>query len=140
MKSTAVYKGLHAIVGPWCKANGFTRLKLGWLVYQKSCATKYLTFWFQCDLHGWDKYSGSSFAAEFQEWVDLFEGHIRRHYRDPEAMMEGFWLAWKRVDEPYRANADIWMRYWEEEDVIAWGTFVLGVLPRILTHVTDGRG
>jgi hypothetical protein len=91
MKSTAVYKSLHAIVGPWCKANGFTRLKLGWLAYQKPDSSKYLTFWFQCDAHGWDKYSGSSFATELQEWVDLFEGHIRRHYRDPEAMMEGFW-------------------------------------------------
>lgn len=66
MKSTDVYRLIHASVGPWCKANGFTRAKSGWLAYQKPVAGRYLSFWFQCDKWGWDKYSGSSFTVEFQ--------------------------------------------------------------------------
>jgi hypothetical protein len=56
---------------------------------------------------------------------------------NPEVLIEGFWLQWKRVEEPYASHQDIWMRYWEPEDVVAWAAFILNVLPRIVAQITS---
>jgi hypothetical protein len=36
------------------------------------------------------------------------------------------------VEEKYRANEDVWLRYGEEEDVRMWARWILGVLPSVL--------
>lgn len=77
MKSTDVYRVLHAGVGPLAKANGFKRVKSGMLAYQRPTSNnKFITFWFQCDKWGWDKYSGSRFTAEFQVHESKELGHF----------------------------------------------------------------
>jgi hypothetical protein len=183
VKSTEVYKLIHASVGPWCKANGFKRGKSGWLAYQKPVDGKYLSFWFQCDKWGWDKYSGSSLTVEFQfhasrelgqlsnqrlaqfltsaeleairthqnriigkippppqEWVELFERNAQKR-DDPASLMQGFWIPWRQIEQPYEPNHDIWLRYWEADDVKMWAEMVLGVLLRITEEVERaGRG
>jgi hypothetical protein len=69
-------------------------------------------------------------------WVDLFESNARRLYENPENILSGFWLPWTRIDEPFQPTHDLWLRYWEHEDVKAWAELVLRVLPRALAQVT----
>ena len=66
MKSTQVYGEAKTILAPWCKAEGFKRIKSGMLGWQKQVADKFLTFWLQCSGDGWDFHAGSKFAVEFQ--------------------------------------------------------------------------
>jgi hypothetical protein len=68
VKSTAVYRTLRAIVGPWCKTNGFRRTPggmLGW--YAPAGEDSYIAFWFQCSRDGYDPWAGSKFVVELQQ-------------------------------------------------------------------------
>jgi hypothetical protein len=66
MKSTETYSILRGAIGPWCKSNGFVRVKGGMLGFVKPIGTKFLVFWFQVSRDGWDAYAGSQFTTEFQ--------------------------------------------------------------------------
>jgi hypothetical protein len=180
MRSTEVYTTIRHAVDPWCRENGFTRAKSGWLAYQKAVGGQFLSFWFQCDKHGWDAYCGSRFTVEFQlhespdlgrldnlrlaqyltpeelefarqlqnsiiakippppqAWVDSFESHVRRLYKEADLMMEGFWEPWRQIPGPLRAQDDLWLRYWDEGDVKTWAALILNVLPRIVAQIVE---
>lgn len=65
MKSREVYRLLHGIVGPWCKAMGFARGR-SLLSYHRPAGAGHEMFWFQCSQSGWDPHAGSKFTLELQ--------------------------------------------------------------------------
>jgi hypothetical protein len=43
-----------------------------------------------------------------------------------------------RLERPYRRNDDLWLRYYDEEDVVGWARFVQDVLPRVTAAFEAG--
>lgn len=66
MKSTETYSEIRNIVEPWCKLNGFKRMRTGVPAWCKPVGEKTLIFWFQVERYGWSTNLGSSFYVEFQ--------------------------------------------------------------------------
>jgi hypothetical protein len=83
MKSTEVYRTIREMIAPWCKAQGFRRIKSGLLGYYKPLDEGYLVFWFQCDQWGWDDFAGSGFIVEFQISDEPLIGRGTRRTRLP---------------------------------------------------------
>jgi hypothetical protein len=73
-----------------------------------------------------------------QEWVELFESNAQKR-DDPDSLMQGFWIPWQQIEQPYEPHHDIWLRYWQADDVRMWAEMVLNVLPRITEEVVRGR-
>ncbi|HEY1707716.1 MAG TPA: hypothetical protein VGG10_05590 [Rhizomicrobium sp.] len=65
MKSPEVYRVLKLYLAEPLKALGFKRAK-GLLSWARPQDDRYLIFWCQISLDGWDNYAGSKFTAEFQ--------------------------------------------------------------------------
>lgn len=66
MKSTETYGEIRNILEPWCKLNGFKKMRTGVPAWCKPLGEKILIFWFQVERYGWSTNLGSSFYVEFQ--------------------------------------------------------------------------
>lgn len=77
MKSAEVHSTIGQVVGPWCKAQGFTRTKSGCLGFFKPMGDTYLLFFVQLSKYGWNPFTGNDFVVEFQLWPDprIARGH-----------------------------------------------------------------
>ncbi len=74
-----------------------------------------------------------------QAWVDSFESNARRLYKNPELLIEGFWEQWRPVSAPLQPEHDLWLRYWEADDVTTWAALILNVLPRIVAQYSEAQ-
>jgi hypothetical protein len=66
MKAADVYGLLGTRLSPWCRAQGFKKLRGSVLGYHRPVSDGFVVFWVQCDKYGWDAFSGSRFVLEFQ--------------------------------------------------------------------------
>ena len=64
------------------------------------------------------------------EYMEMMRVHLAR-YPDATLMEEGLLDQFKPRERPYRNNQDFTLRYFDQDDVGRWCTFLLGVLPRI---------
>jgi len=71
-----------------------------------------------------------------RDWTEAFESNARRLYKNSEEIIAGFRMSWAPIEQPYRPNHDIWLRYWQEEDVLAWTIFIASILPRVIKQIT----
>ncbi len=83
MKSTEVYRIIRDVIAPWCKTQGFKRTKGGMLGWYKPVGNKFLVFWFQCSMDGWDNFAGSRFVVDTQLSDEPIVGSSIQHQRLP---------------------------------------------------------
>jgi hypothetical protein len=69
-----------------------------------------------------------------REFIRLMRSTLAKTAKDPEVLVDAYLSFFKPVEQPFRRNHDVSLRYWDEEDVRAWGTFILQVLPRIVAE------
>ena len=140
MKSTAVYRQIRDVLGPWFKANGFKRAK-GMLSWVRPAGSQFLVVWVQISQHGWDPAQRER-VKELQNRViakltrpgpDHFIHQMDQRTRD--WYLEEF--------KPLRAapsnRDDVWLRYHDADDVEEWARFVLELLPGITANVPPAQ-
>lgn len=66
MKSTEAYKEIREVIEPWCKMNGFKRLRSSIRAWYKPIDERFLILWFEVSKYGWIEGIGSSFYVGFQ--------------------------------------------------------------------------
>lgn len=64
------------------------------------------------------------------EYLAMFRANCAK-YPDAALMEEGLLNQFKPVERPYRNNQDFTLRYFDQDDVGRWCSFLLGALPRI---------
>jgi len=52
-------------------------------------------------------------------------------FPDAEAMLDAYLSGFTPVEDPYRRNQDVSLRYWDADDVAMWASFMLPLLPRV---------
>ena len=67
-----------------------------------------------------------------REFIQQMRAAIAKTSKDPDALIESYLSLFKPVETLFRRNHDVSLRYWDEDDVAAWGAFVLRLLPRIV--------
>ena len=71
-----------------------------------------------------------------REYIEAFKAATVKS-SDPGLMLDGLLLQFRPIEQPYRQQQDVSLRYFDPADVQHWASFMLGVLPRI---VGDLRG
>ena len=171
--SNDVYRLIREQIGPWAKAQGFTRAK-GLLSWQRPCGEYHLVFWFQVDQHGWDEYAGSSFTVEFQLGREQYAGGTGKRARLPqfldadalqelrviqnevieslprppqeylalfEPRIQRFMLSqFEPVAAAYSDYRADFLRYYTEDHVQHWASFVLAQLPCCVEEAENWEG
>lgn len=163
MKSTEVYALLRTEIAPWAKVQGFKRTKsaLGWT---RPHGTANVDFWFQITRDGWDPYAGSRFTVNFtpvtgraftrighllddegRERLRQIQNRVIASLQPPPKdyyalQIDAQTAEWYRrkfrpIEHPYSSADDVWLRYHEPEHVLAWGRFLLEVLPSCIRQV-----
>ena len=54
---------------------------------------------------------------------------------DPEGLVDGLLIPFRPVEEPFRSNQDVSLRYFDGDDVQRWASFLIGVLPSIVDRL-----
>ena len=65
------------------------------------------------------------------EYIEAFKAATAKS-SDPGLMLDGLLLQFRPVEQPYRQQQDVSLRYFDPADVQQWASFMLGVLPRIV--------
>jgi hypothetical protein len=73
------------------------------------------------------------------EYIEAFKAACSK-YPDADAMLDGLLVRFRQVDEPYRSNQDVSLRYFDANDVQNWAAFLISVLPSILDELRRRAG
>lgn len=65
-------------------------------------------------------------------YIETMRAAFAKQSQDPDALIEGLLMPFRTIDAPYRNNQDFSLRYFSAQDVDAWASFLLSVLPGIL--------
>lgn len=67
-----------------------------------------------------------------REFIQAMRSTIAKTSSEPESLIDSYLSFFKPVEQPFRRNHDVSLRYWDADDVAVWGAFILRVLPRIV--------
>lgn len=149
IKSAIVYRQIGQVFQPWCRQQGFRRVRSSRAAWYREHDPKvyrrrFLCFWFQ--VSAWD----NSFTSEFQlaheprmshygrrriGWVLneedrrtvlTRESEIRERLRAPEISSSS-----------WSSPSDVWFSYAEPQDVTAWAELLQTLWPRLLDSFSE---